>query len=398
MSSSNIIDRGSSEMSLSRFAGLVNTALIQGGIPQSSLEVRVSHMKRYRITQLTRTQTLISSPDDSYEELQRNGDDLNCALQQDSKPPPSLAKPRAASSHTEQKSTSHSHPQRNLAETILRPSVGTPARQASYDHDDVSVPSDEKMDSPYSGDGHAVPMKLQGNGADNRTIVLRGIPDRATHADIVAAIRGGALVDIFFRSRERMASISFAESKAAQEFMAYAKRQLFCILDKPIEVSWSDRPFILSNYIASQISNGASRNILIRGVHLKLTEAQIREDMEHIHNLVIISVTFAQGNAYISTNSVQKASYARNCMRSRMPYKLMRLGYYPDECAEPLPKIQHIPKKEIPQPLRKLNPMANRFEMLHLDESVDDSDGSEDLTSSTSVAGGVNWASAPFAV
>lgn len=156
---------------------------------------------------------------------------------------------------------------------------------------------------------------------------------------------------------------------------------------------------MLSNYIASQMANGATRNLLIRGVHPNLTEAQIREDMEHIHNLSIISVTFAQGNAYISTNSVQKASYARNCMRSRMPYKLMRIEYYPDECAEPLPRIQHFPRKETPRPVKKLNPMANRFEMLHLeDESDDGSDGTEDLTNCTPVTGRVNWASNAIAV
>lgn len=166
-----------------------------------------------------------------------------------------------------------------------------------------------------------------------------------------------------------------------------------------IEAVWSDRQFTLSNYVASQVAGGATRNLLIRGVHLNLTEAQIREDMEHIHNLVIISVKFAQGNAYISTNSVQKASYARNCMRSRMPYKLMRIEYYPDECTDPLPKIQPFPKRDTPKPVKNLNPMANRFEMLLLeDETEDDSDGADNLTSCTPITRRVNWANNPIAV
>ncbi|KMP04483.1 hypothetical protein CIRG_04164 [Coccidioides immitis RMSCC 2394] len=354
-------------------------ALIRGGIPQSSLE------------------TLIRSPDNSYEVSQENENSSNSTLRHDQISACSSPKTTTTKNHTERDAALYCHPQRSSAEPTTRSIIDTPGRPDSDDHDNVSTPSDGKLDSPYSGDGHTVAMKCHGNGSDNRTIVLKGIPDRTTHSHIVAAVRGGALVDVFLRSRERTASISFADSRAAQEFFTYAKRQHLCILDKPVDVSWSDRQFILSNYIASQVSNGASRNILIRGIHPNLTESQIREDMEHIHNLVIISVTFTQGNAYISTNSVQKASYARNCMRSRMPYKVMRIEYYPDECAEPLPRIQHMLRRETPRPAKKLNPMANRFEMLHLDDSDADSDGTEELTSCASVTGGVNWAN-PIAV
>jgi hypothetical protein len=151
--------------------------------------------------------------------------------------------------------------------------------------------------------------------------------------------------------------------------------------------------------MAAQLANGASRNLVIRNVHPNLTEARIREDMEHVHNLVIISVTYTHGNAYISTNSVQKASFARNCMKSRIPYNSMRIEYAPDECAEPLPKIVPIPRREAPQPVKKLNPAANRFQMLNLDSADDDSDDNEEeLTSCTSVAGGVSWANTGIAV
>ncbi|KMU90005.1 hypothetical protein CIHG_07688 [Coccidioides immitis H538.4] len=295
-------------------------ALIRGGIPQSSLE------------------TLIRSPDNSYEVSQENENSSNSTLRHDQISACSSPKTTTTKNHTERDAALYCHPQRSSAEPTTRSIIDTPGRPDSDDHDNVSTPSDGKLDSPYSGDGHTVAMKCHGNGSDNRTIVLKGIPDRTTHSHIVAAVRGGALV-----------------------------------------------------------SNGASRNILIRGIHPNLTESQIREDMEHIHNLVIISVTFTQGNAYISTNSVQKASYARNCMRSRMPYKVMRIEYYPDECAEPLPRIQHMLRRETPRPAKKLNPMANRFEMLHLDDSDADSDGTEELTSCASVTGGVNWAN-PIAV
>lgn len=105
----------------------------------------------------------------------------------------------------------------------------------------------------------------------------------------------------------------------------------------------------------------------------------IREDMNHIHNLIVVDVYFEHGNVYISTNSVQKASFARNCMMSRMPYRLMRIEYYPDECMEPLPLVRAPVKKEVQRPAKSLNPMANRFQMLNIEDTDDDSD--DDATS-----------------
>ena len=128
-----------------------------------------------------------------------------------------------------------------------------------------------------------------------------------------------------------------------------------------------------------------------------LTEARIREDLEHIHNLVVISVAFDKGNAFISTNSVHNALFARSCMMSRLTYKGMRIDYYPDECAGPLPKIQYVPKREVPPPVKKLDPTVNRFQMLNLVGAEDDSDEDE-MTSCTSLGGGISWADTSIAV
>jgi len=82
-------------------------------------------------------------------------------------------------------------------------------------------------------------------------------------------------------------------------------------------------------------------------------------------------------------------------MMSRATYKGMKIEWYPDECAQPLPKVQHPPKKEnTPAPSKKLNPMVNRFQMLNMDGTEDgsedeDGDGLEDYPS---INHGTNWA------
>ena len=64
---------------------------------------------------------------------------------------------------------------------------------------------------------------------------------------------------------------------------------------------------------------------------------------------------------------------------SRAAYKGMRIEWYLDQCAQPLPKTHLIPKREnlAPPPANKGNSMINRFQMLNMDEN-DTEEGSED--------------------
>ena len=65
---------------------------------------------------------------------------------------------------------------------------------------------------------------------------------------------------------------------------------------------------------------------------------------------------------------------------SRATYKGMRIEWYLDDCAQPLPKIQFTPKREnVQQQPRKAQPTVNRFQMLNMDGTEDGSaEGEED--------------------
>jgi hypothetical protein len=69
--------------------------------------------------------------------------------------------------------------------------------------------------------------------------------------------------------------------------------------------------------MANKISIGATRNLIIHRRDPNQTEDALREDLEHIHNLVVIKVTFKGSDIHISTNSVHNALFARTCMMSR---------------------------------------------------------------------------------
>ena len=143
-----------------------------------------------------------------------------------------------------------------------------------------------------------------------------------------------------------------------------------------LEFVWNDRQFVLPGHVANKIGIGATRNLVIRAVHPNITEQRLRDDLDHIHNLIIINLHFQNGDAYLSLNSIHNSLFARTCMMSRAMYKGMRIEWYPDECAQPLLKAPYLPKKENLQRLvKKSNPITNRFQMLNMDGTED---GTED--------------------
>ncbi|TGO26182.1 hypothetical protein BPAE_0065g00490 [Botrytis paeoniae] len=213
-----------------------------------------------------------------------------------------------------------------------------------------------------------------------RTVQLYNLPDGTTHADVCDAVRGGMLLDMYLRTHDHTAIVSFLEQAQANELFCHVKRNDLYIRSKRVDIRWHDRQFILPDHIANQVSIGATRNLVIHKCNPSFTEEVIRDDLEHIHNLVLIKVVFNGSNAFISTNSVHNAMFARTCMMSRGAYKNSKIKWAHDECAAPLPR-RPSPQFDNPPITKKQNtPLANRFEPLNIymaDESETDTEGEE---------------------
>lgn len=149
---------------------------------------------------------------------------------------------------------------------------------------------------------------------------------------------------------------------------------LLSLTESQVETKWADRQFTLNSHIANKIvNNGASRNIMIRSARGRLSPQGIREDMEHIHNLVIVDIQFRGNDAYVATNSVHNALFARTCMMSRSAYKGCRVEFCPDECDVPLPerRLSSRPTANGPVQSKKI---TNRFGLLNFDGTENGSD------------------------
>ncbi len=127
--------------------------------------------------------------------------------------------------------------------------------------------------------------------------------------------------------------------------------------------------------MSNKIAGGATRNVVVRGIAGKIDADQIRDHLDHIHNLVVVDIHFKDGDAFISTNSIHNALYARTCMMSRTAYKGARIEFYPDECAAPIPQPRLKPHVPATRATKKPAPFSNPYALLGGNsESASDSD------------------------
>jgi hypothetical protein len=215
--------------------------------------------------------------------------------------------------------------------------------------------------------------------AQQRTLFFNNLPSNATHKDLTKIIRGGRLLDIHLRTHDRSAAVSFVEG--AGEFLEYANKNGIFLHGCRLEVRWAGRQFHLPDHISHKIGNGATRNLIIRGAAPKLSGNRIREDMEHIHNLVVVDVYFQKEDVFISLNSVHNTLYARSCMMSRLPYKGSKIEFYPDECSAPIPKSVVFKKAangfQKSHEKTKAGAKTNIYALLEMDPSEASSDEEE---------------------
>ncbi|KAI7209658.1 hypothetical protein KC333_g8622 [Hortaea werneckii] len=238
-------------------------------------------------------------------------------------------------------------------------SSGAPA--SSIQDDSAFDDDDDDGDDNLIEEGRPSMLQPPGLHASNerRTLYFSGFSDRTTYKDFVSVIKGGQILSINLRP-ERSGTVTFLEG--AEAFLAWVRRHDIYLHSKRIEVKWADRQYRLNNHIHHKILHGATRNLIIRNARSHgLTAARIRADLDHIHNLVIIDISFrspftpssssataataaggsgatGDDDAYVETNAVHNALFARTCMMSRTGYKGCRIEFFPDQCAGvPLP-------------------------------------------------------------
>lgn len=285
------------------------------------------------------------------------------------------------------------HAKKHTAHTHTDTQTVTDSQNASYYASDADSYYD---DNGYGGNGYPgtgqfydqggyfvqeqyvqpqpeIPVLLR---SAQRTLNFSNLDKATTYVDITAAISGGPLIDVFLRANERTVNVSFIHPEDAAAFFAHVKRNDLYILSKRVHVKWAERHFFVQGHIANQImNNGATRCLIIRGAAPKHTEKSMRDDMEHIHNAIVIRVDWEGGDARLEFNSVNCAMFAKTCMMSRAKYKGCKIEWGADPCDIDVPVKQNkaaLAPTENKQ--RKASVPINRFACLNVDDGDEGSD------------------------
>ena len=84
-----------------------------------------------------------------------------------------------------------------------------------------------------------------------RTLHLTNLPDGVMHSEVTDVVRGGILLDVYIRSNDRVAAISFLEEKHAQAFFQHIRRNDLHIRGRRVSV-FHRRPYLIHNLLKSQ--------------------------------------------------------------------------------------------------------------------------------------------------
>jgi hypothetical protein len=112
-------------------------------------------------------------------------------------------------------------------------------------YDDLAYMPERLSDGVYDGGSgnNDSPVKLTHQKYEKfakRTVVLTNLPNAITHSDIAGAVRGGLVLEIFLRTHERSASVSFLEEVHAYQFFRHVKRHDLYIGGKRVRSLWGN--------------------------------------------------------------------------------------------------------------------------------------------------------------
>lgn len=161
-----------------------------------------------------------------------------------SRPPKAQTKIAQDAADNAAHSNTRSTQSRSWADEPVQASKTRPGlyHQNSSLQDDVSfTPELEREESSLGPSRSDRPFYAR---SEQRTVMFKGLSEKTTHKDIIGFLRGGTILDVFLRSNERNASVSFVEGSSAQQFISYAKRNDIYIHGKRVCDTYQVRFFV----------------------------------------------------------------------------------------------------------------------------------------------------------
>lgn len=282
------------------------------------------------------------------------------------------------------------------------------------------------------GANHVAPQKSRNGQYDmkcTRTVLLSNLAEGTTHADITDAVRGGLLLDIFLRPRDRCVALSFLHAVDARAFLDHVRKNDLYIKNKRVRTLQPQVGTALDLYLTNfdaghceverapvcpgwtcrrqdqqrgdaqpspqeyQPGSAHGEEYPRRprphpqpGCHQGRVRWQGLPHQDQLDQLCALCAyvhdepRVSPHDFYIRNLSLSLDGLNTNQKPWDRKYRGMRIEYGPDECARPYDADQQVklqmPRREAP-PQRKGSNLSNRFQLLNVDDGGSEEDGEE---------------------
>ncbi len=116
----------------------------------------------------------------------------------------------------------------------FRGGLGYTSRHDSFASDEHAFSSTADYDKDGNHSSTPKSERRHYEKVEQRTIVAKNLHERTIYKDLTDIIRGGLLLDIWLKSNEKTAFVSFVEGQHALNFMNYVKRNDIIIKGKRV--------------------------------------------------------------------------------------------------------------------------------------------------------------------
>jgi hypothetical protein len=102
----------------------------------------------------------------------------------------------------------------------------------SYEDERASATSQWKVTTAKFVDKKK--SKAVEHSSGQRNSIMKGLPENPTLFDVVKVVRGGQLLNVYIRHKERLAHVSFVDASVAASFLVYSKGAAVSVLGKRV--------------------------------------------------------------------------------------------------------------------------------------------------------------------
>ena len=131
----------------------------------------------------------------------------------------------------------------------VKPIYGGPLTPPSFKFEEKDPPCEYETVANVANDRYEDEPEYCSNDHQDRSIMIRGLSPSTTLADITKVVRGGIILNMYIRERDRTAFISFVEPLAAEKFVMDCQRNDLYLKGKRVCLS-QDPPYSILTDIA----------------------------------------------------------------------------------------------------------------------------------------------------